>query len=613
MGFPALILSLAILMPMPERTPIRCRRGERRKPEWIREPELNAIRPIAAALTCAALAACPIVILAETSSAPVTRSTKPCVRGWLGSSTANTPTPRLQGTDWRFSSSRQFAPTPVSIDAPFPGAQGPLAAAVADRAALARSVSISLPAADTPTTPGQSQAVEPAAAVPVTPPFVLNSHPTWRPEDLPLTRPANTPLDGSAEAGIDERTRFVPPARPDVPQPIKPPPSTPENVDTGRGFLDWQRATDDWGGLRPQLEDRGISLNAQLTADWSGAIAGGANPRNSAYRQLLNVDITLDTERLAGFKGGTFFAQFQHNVGRNGTDVVGDAQVYSNIDADGRTQIAEVSYQHVFGDETVRVKVGKLDANGDFAAPEYGGEFINSSFGVSPTIPMPTYPDAAAGAVVFVKPIANLYVGAGLYDGSLANGINTGENSVVSFLGSPAGVFIISEAGLTWAAGPRELAGRLALGGWHHTADFEGFDGRLHSGTSGMYVVAEQQVYKVDPANVDDARGVGVFLQYGQTDGDISAIEWHLGGGVAWTGPFDGRDDDVVGLGATYVAFGNDPAVTKPGELAVELFYKWQATKFFSIKPDLQYIHNPGGVSGRDAAFVGTVRMTLTF
>ncbi|MDB5296736.1 MAG: Carbohydrate-selective porin, OprB family, partial [Phycisphaerales bacterium] len=44
-----------------------------------------------------------------------------------------------------------------------------------------------------------------------------------------------------------------------------------------------------------------------------------------------------------------------------------------------------------------------------------------------------------------------------------------------------------------------------------------------------------------------------------------------------------------------------------------ELFYKVQVTKFFSLKPDLQYIHNPGGVRGRDDALVGTLRLTLSF
>ena len=63
-----------------------------------------------------------------------------------------------------------------------------------------------------------------------------------------------------------------------------------------------------------------------------------------------------------------------------------------NADADGRTQIAELWYQQLFLDQKVRVKVGK-DANSEFAVPQNGVAFLNSSFGHSPTIAMPTYPD----------------------------------------------------------------------------------------------------------------------------------------------------------------------------------------------------------------------------
>ncbi|MDB5296778.1 MAG: Carbohydrate-selective porin, partial [Phycisphaerales bacterium] len=403
-------------------------------------------------------------------------------------------------------------------------------------------------------------------------------------EEFPLDRMPSKPLDGSAEAGIDENSRFAPPPRPDVPTPVTPPPSTARNVDTGKPPAEWQRATDDWGGVRPRLEDRGVSLNATLTADGSLALAGGAHPRSGAYRQLFNATLTLDTERLVGLPGGTLFGSFQHQVGRDGSgSVVGDAQGFSNIDADGRTQVSELWYQQVAFGGAVRAKAGKIDANADFAAAAGAGEFINSSFGFSPTIPLPTYPDPSAGVLVFVEPADWAYAGVGVFDGSYARGVRTGENGPRTFLSPGAGVFTIGEAGVRWGIGPHKLAGRLAAGGWYLSGGIGGFDGTTRSGTAGYYVVAEQQVWKANPAAADDARGVGLFAQHGWADANLNAIAQHVGGGVAWTGSVDGRDDDVLGLGVTYAGFGDDPAVTRDGETAVELFYKLQVTKFFSL------------------------------
>ena len=46
-------------------------------------------------------------------------------------------------------------------------------------------------------------------------------------------------------------------------------------------------------------------------------------------------------------------------------------------------------------------------------------------------------------------------------------------------------------------------------------------------------------------------------------------------------------------------------------ETAIEAFYKYQLTEFMSVKPDLQYIVNPGG-AGRDAIVAG-VRLEISF
>ncbi len=41
-----------------------------------------------------------------------------------------------------------------------------------------------------------------------------------------------------------------------------------------------------------------------------------------------------------------------------------------------------------------------MEANDDFTEIETGNEFINSSAGLNPTVPIPSYPDQDWGAVI---------------------------------------------------------------------------------------------------------------------------------------------------------------------------------------------------------------------
>lgn len=63
------------------------------------------------------------------------------------------------------------------------------------------------------------------------------------------------------------------------------------------------------------------------------------------------------------------------------------------------------------------------------------------------------------------------------------------------------------------------------------------------------------------------------------------------------------------------VFFTDEPAAgyTDDTETNIEAFYKLYATPFFSIKPDLQYIINPGGAGDVEDAIVAAVRVEVSF
>jgi porin len=81
---------------------------------------------------------------------------------------------------------------------------------------------------------------------------------------------------------------------------------------------------------------------------------------------------------------------------------------------------------------------------------------------------------------------------------------------------------------------------------------------------------------------------------------------------VTLNAPFPSRPDDIVGIGVQAVRFSDDFNATADYEINTELFYRIQITRWFYIKPDVQYITNPGGQGNPDALAV-TLRAQIDF
>ncbi len=385
--------------------------------------------------------------------------------------------------------------------------------------------------------------------------------------------------------------------------------------DAAKSIDGWTQLFNSAVDARANAEKHGATLDGTATADWSANWRGGANTAGSSFRHLFNFNITLELDKLIGWEGGTVFMNFQNQNGEDGSADVGDFQAYSNIDADGRTEVAELWFEQFLADGGVRIKAGKVDANAEYAYVDNGGEFINSSMGFSPTFfVLPTYPDPAMSINIAIDVTDSVYVKFGLFDGALQEGVETGTRGPKTFFGSPGDWFVIGEAGVLWGDGGRELAGRLGVGAWGHTGTFDRFDGGTENGTAGYYVVIDQTLWREKPDIEDDEQGVGVFFQYGYADPHVSEAQHHVGAGVVCVGAFPGRDADVFGFGASYVRFTDKTGAgfTDDAETAIEAFYKAQLLPWVSVKPDIQYIANPGGVDLKDAV-VGTVRVEVAF
>lgn len=378
---------------------------------------------------------------------------------------------------------------------------------------------------------------------------------------------------------------------------------------TLESFFSWDKATGNWWGVRRTMEEHGVFFNASLVMDVSTNFSGGLE-RGTVYRQLLDINLAVETQPLVGWEGGRFYISFNNYAGGNGTDqLVGDLQGFDNLDAYDFTALYELWYSQSLFEDLFVLTVGKLDANALFAYVEAGGLFINSSAGFPPTIVgFPSYPDPAMSVNLEVNPVDWLRFGVGFYDGSGS----TGTKGPATFFHNEDGYFIMGEASVNWDLGDRRI-GRLAAGGWGHTGTFERFDSTTQSGTEGFYVLVEQTVMHIEPEVDESSRRLDVFLQYGYADPELSEIAHFIGGGLTFIGPIPGRENDQAGFYVAAALLSDDAGFAVDHEVALETTYQIAVTPFFSIQPSLQYIFNPGGASSASNSLVGTLRFVIDF
>jgi len=383
----------------------------------------------------------------------------------------------------------------------------------------------------------------------------------------------------------------------------------------GAPWWRWTRATGSWDGHRDWLAERGVEVGGGYTLDWSSPWSGGLRHRSS-FSWLFDVNAAFDLQTLAGWDRSRAYIDFYSIQGRDPSQDVGDLQGVSNIQADDTAQIAELWVETWFN-EQFRLKVGKIDANSEFAFSEEGGEFVNSSGAMTPTLQgFPTYPDPATGINLFYVPDPQWYVGVGMFDGATQNGVRTGSRGPKTFFDSADGndYFYVAEGGYSWPGGADWGSGRCALGLWHHTADFATWGGGNHNGTRGLYAVLDQRLWREHPEDIEDRQGIGLVAMLGFTDGEVAVVKDHVLVGATWSGPFPDRDYDCCGLLLTRA--GTSRATGSPftaDETALELFYKVQLTPAMSVKPDFQYVIGPGGDSNADPVLVAMLRFEVNF
>jgi porin len=394
------------------------------------------------------------------------------------------------------------------------------------------------------------------------------------------------------------------------------------------GQIDGQEA----GGIQHSL-----IYEAEGFADLSGGVRRGAT-----YHGNLNLQLTFDLARLAGWSDTTVFLSGLGIHGGHPSEFSGDAQGVSSIEGPRKWTIEEAWIERNFHGNQFSVLLGRYDLGSEFDHLHAADLFLNSSFGTGPELSQSgqagpsIYPDTSVGVRLAVKPREGVVIRAAVLDG-----VPVERPGGRDLFAKRDGLFLIGEVALLSRPDQAQermrphrfrlgreaqlppYDAKLAFGVWHYTASFPDLsrtreDGSPvpHRGSSGAYAIGDAVVSKGS-----GGRELRVFAQAGAGSSRVDRFGGYTGGGLDLAGAIPGRADDEIGI-AVARAWNGDSYLdlqertgqpVARAETTVELAYLAQVKSWLHVQPDVQYVFRPNTDPRTPNALVALLRVELSF
>ena len=349
------------------------------------------------------------------------------------------------------------------------------------------------------------------------------------------------------------------------------------------------------------LDARGISISGFAQFDGSHVLSGGVpHPLALDVQRLLDLSVTIDTDKLLGWRGGTLFLDAQSHSGASviphQVPAIADPD---NMDAYAKTSVDRAWFEQDLFARRVRVQLDLMYVDDRFFTVPFGENFVSLDFSSDASIStfvLPTYPKGAWGVDVFAHP---------LHSASVSLGVFRDRETELPY--QPGGELMISEEAMhgRWYGMPV----RLQIGGWIDTGRFERFAGGVKHRAAGTYLVASGTLWR---APGGDHRGIGAFIQYGDAPATVAAVRRHFGGGLVWTGPWSARPRDEFGIAYSDSLLAAHAGFTQRFESEIETYYQIDLPHGWTVQPDLEYWQHPGGRNTPDTV-LGLMRIMLNF
>ena len=399
--------------------------------------------------------------------------------------------------------------------------------------------------------------------------------------------------------------------------------------------------TGDWGGARGELETLGISPRADFTSESAGNTSGGQEQTVRSTEQIA-FGADFDLQRLLHIPNAKIQLTMTDRFGRSlSADAIGNQFAVQELYGAGQNfRLAELNYQQDFLEHQLAIEVGWSPLGDQFAAISAFCNFQNGIIcghnnAMTNNSGAHNFPTAQWGVRIKLQATPEFYATAGVYqvnpnEGNADNGWN------LSFHGT--GIFVPVEVGWTVDVGSGQLPGTYKIGAYYNTStspdvftDVNGLPAGLtgepfeqHDGRAGGYIMADQMVYR---EGAGSARGLtlGAMVGVGDTATDKYSYFWMAGG--HYQGTFPSRGNDLVAFMFAYAktnprltSYQEDRDSVAPGSVGIQSYesiaevdYGALIAPWLLIRPNLQYVMNPGGTGRIPNAFVIGLTAKITF
>jgi porin len=409
--------------------------------------------------------------------------------------------------------------------------------------------------------------------------------------------------------------------------------------------------TGDWGGERTKLIEQGIDIKADYVGEMGYNAHGGYNnDKTGRYSDQFGLGVALDLQKLWGWDNTQAKIQLTNRNGQNiSNDRIGDPRagtLSSSQEVYGRGHMVRLTQfwiQHQMFDNKLDVKLGYFGEGEDFNT--FPCDFQNLSFCGSQVgnyvNTWYNWPVSQAAIRVKYNITPELYAQIGAYNQNPSQ-LEHGNGFKLSGSGTKGTVIPVE---LVWSPKVNNLPGEYRVGYYKSAADapdvredvnggdavLSGADFRTRSSKKGYWFVAQQQL---TTHNGDASRGLNIAANATFHDKETNLVDNYQSLMLVYKGPFDARPKDDVGIGAARLHVNNDvkrnsellnaangvsdydnPLYTpiRETEYNFELNYGFHVTNWLTVRPNLQYVVQPGGVDKVDNALVAGLKIQSTF
>ncbi|HWY14667.1 MAG TPA: carbohydrate porin [Rhizomicrobium sp.] len=385
----------------------------------------------------------------------------------------------------------------------------------------------------------------------------------------------------------------------------------------------------DWGGVRSDLEDFGITPGLILVTDVAGNPSGGRSQGATAPTSV-ELNMLFDLDKISHLSGGTIFTSFSERWGNSlSADDIGNVFSAQQIYGFQTYRVIDVSYQQQLLNDLIELRIGRFATTDDFQVSAYNAGLVSNAFcgnpfGILLDAPGMTAYTGTWAALVKVNPTPRSYVMAAVYNGD--PGIRTNAHHGMDLsLNGPA--FSITEIGhqLNGLPGDSQLLGNYKLGGWYDASELTSFaSGATTHGSWGLYAMFDQVL--VPFGRPGSNSGFGIFGSVTVApESHIQPLPLFLTAGFAARGMFESRPRDTIEFGVAAGYFSSDlqraeqmgqlpgPPDGQDYEKVVELTYRFDSNGAFFVQPDVQYVVHPGGTGDIKNATVLGVQLGINF